>query len=76
MTTRFLRSFCVTFLAATLCACGGTDYSGDGAGASLQTAAATHAVDVSIDPASVGKTPEPDCADQACAGLRIIDGNA
>lgn len=66
--------FCISFLAATLSACGGTDL--DTAPVSVQTAAASKVVDLSVDPAAVGQTPVPDCAPEACAGLRIIDGNA
>ncbi|QNA99334.1 hypothetical protein [Massilia sp. Se16.2.3] len=75
MHTHILRSLLsLTALACALSACGGTDATG--MNAPVQSAAATHVVDISVDPASVGKTPLPDCADQACAGLRIIDGNA
>ena len=73
-----------SLFAAFLSACGGAV--SDTAGAPIQTAAviasvavsatATHAVDLSVDPAAVGQTPAPDCAADSCAGLRIIDGNA
>lgn len=71
---RLRTLFCISFLAATLSACGGTDL--DTPATSVQTAAATRVVDLSVDPAAVGQTPAPDCAPEACAGLRIIDGNA
>lgn len=64
-----------SFFAVVLSACGGGVV--DISSAPLQTAAvATHAVDLSVDAASVGQTPAPDCAADNCAGLRIIDGNA
>ena len=72
-----------SFFAVVLSACGGTAAdTTDTTGTPLQTAAAsmtapaTHAVDLSVDPAAVGQTPAPDCAADNCAGLRIIDGNA
>ena len=75
MNTQRLRNFLsISLIAATLCACGGA--STDTPSAPVQTAAATKVVDLSVDPASVGQTPAPDCAADGCAGLRIIDGNA
>jgi len=68
----------MSLLAAALSACGAgaVDSATATAGMPVQTAAATRSVDLSIDPAAVGHTPAPDCADQGCADLRIIDGNA
>jgi hypothetical protein len=60
-------------LAAALSACGAAP---EGFDAAVQTAAVTHVVDLSADPAATGQTPAPDCADQNCSGLRITDGNA
>ena len=75
MNTQRLRNFLsISLIAATLCACGGA--SNDIPAAPAQTAAATTVVDLSVDPASVGQSPAPDCAADGCAGLRIIDGNA
>ena len=76
MKNQFLTLLSTALLACALSACGGTASLDTTAPGELQTAAATHVVDMSIDPASVGKTPTPDCADQGCSGLRIIDGNA
>ena len=66
--------FSIFTLAAALSACGGS--APEGLDPGVQTAAATHVVDLSVDPAAAGQTPAPDCADQNCSGLRIIDGNA
>ena len=85
MHTQHIRTILAASLfAAFLSACGGA--ASDTAGAPIQTAAvvasvavsatASHAVDLSVDPAAVGQTPAPDCAADGCAGLRIIDGNA
>jgi len=77
MHTRHIRTFiAASCFAIVLSACGGS--AADSAAPPLQTAAAlaTHAVDLSVDPAAVGQTPAPDCAADNCAGLRIIDGNA
>lgn len=75
MNTRRLRNLLsISLIAATLCACGGSSI--DTPAAPVQTAAATKVVDLSVDPASVGQSPAPDCAADGCAGLRIIDGNA
>lgn len=66
--------FSITLTAAVLSACGGTVP--ENAVPTVQTAAAAKVVDLSIDPAAAGQMPAPDCADQNCSGLRIIDGNA
>jgi len=73
--------FATSLVAAALSACGAGNL--DAADTAVQTAAvstsaqtASHAVDLSVDPAAVGQTPAPDCAADNCAGLRIIDGNA
>ena len=65
-------------IAAALSACGGAapDSALSAAAPAIQSAAATHVVDLSVDPAAVGQTPAPDCAAENCQGLRIIDGNA
>lgn len=83
-TSRLLSLFSMTVIAAALGACGGS--APDGAlpaaqsaavqSAPVQSAAVTRVVDLSVDPASVGQTPAPDCAAEHCSGLRIIDGNA
>lgn len=77
-TFRLQAIFSMTVIAATLTACGGTAREGTlpAQSATTQSAAVTRVVDLSVDPASVGQTPVPDCAAQACSGLRIIDGNA
>ena len=75
MNTSSLRTlFSIPLIAAVLSACGGTTPENVVPG--IQTAAATRVVDLSIDPAATGQMPAPDCADQNCSGLRIIDGNA
>jgi hypothetical protein len=61
-------------MSAALSACGGA--APEAAVPTVQTATVTRAVDLSIDPAAAGQMPLPDCADQNCSGLRIIDGNA
>jgi hypothetical protein len=66
--------FVLPLIALALSACGGTGSATESA--PVQTAAATHVVDLSVDPASAGKTPVPDCAPENCSGLRVIDGNA
>jgi len=77
---RLRTTLSMSLIAAALSACGAGNL--DAGSASLQTAAvvqtapATQAVDLSVDPAAVGQTPAPDCASDNCAGLRIIDGNA
>ena len=73
-TFRLPTLFSLITLAAALSACGGA--ATEGFDAAVQTAAVTHVVDLSADPAATGQTPTPDCADQNCSGLRIIDGNA
>ena len=74
MNTQRLRNLLsISLIAAALCACGGADL--DTPAMPVQTAA-TKVIDLSVDPASVGQTPAPDCAADGCAGLRIIDGNA
>jgi len=73
-TQRIRNLFSISLIAALLGACGGAAV--DIPAAPLQTAAATHAVDLSADASAVGQTPAPDCAADNCAGLRIIDGNA
>jgi len=75
---RIRMIFATPLLAAILCACGGSTADGSAlqTAALVQTAPATRAVDLSVDPAAVGQTPAADCAAEACAGLRIIDGNA
>ncbi|MFC5480672.1 hypothetical protein [Massilia suwonensis] len=78
-TARFLSVFSMTLIAAVLTACGGGASESalpSAQSASLQSAAVTRVVDLSVDPASVGQTPAPDCAAEHCQGLRIIDGNA
>ncbi|HBZ06867.1 MAG TPA: hypothetical protein DEP03_10990 [Massilia sp.] len=75
MNTLRLRNLLgISLIAAALCACGGADL--DTPAMPVETAATTTVVDLSVDPASVGQTPAPDCAAEGCAGLRIIDGNA
>jgi hypothetical protein len=66
--------FSIIMISAGLSACGGA--APKNVVPVIQTAAATHVVDLSVDPAATGQTPLPDCADQNCSGLRIIDGNA
>lgn len=66
--------FSIILIAAALSACGGSVP--ENAVPTVQTAAAAKVVDLSIDPAAAGQMPAPDCADQNCSGLRIIDGNA
>ena len=61
-------------IALALSACGGSSPAIDSA--PVQTAAVVRVVDLSVDPASAGKNPTPDCAPEGCKGLRIIDGNA
>lgn len=73
-TFRLPTIFSMILIAAAVSACGGN--APEGALPAVQTAAATHAVDLSVDPAATGKTPAPDCAAENCSGLRIIDGNA
>jgi hypothetical protein len=73
-TFRLPTIFSMILIAAAVSACGGT--APEGALPAVQTAAATQVVDLSVDPASVGQTPAPDCAAENCGGLRIIDGNA
>ncbi|KQQ88875.1 hypothetical protein [Massilia sp. Leaf139] len=74
MNTSSLRNFfSITLLAAALCACGGT--APENVVPGVQTAA-IRVVDLSVDPAAAGGMPAPDCADQNCSGLRVIDGNA
>jgi hypothetical protein len=69
------RLLSITLIAAALSACGGS--APENAIPAVQTAAAaTKVVDLSIDPAAAGQMPAPDCADQNCSGLRVIDGNA
>lgn len=86
ITQRIRLIFATSLLAAALSACGAGNVevadtpiqtAAVSAGASQSTTqAASHAVDLSVDPAAVGQTPAPDCAAENCAGLRIIDGNA
>lgn len=66
--------FSIIMLSAALNACGGA--APENVVPLVQSAAATRVVDLSIDPSATGRTPLPDCADQRCSGLRIIDGNA
>lgn len=66
--------FSMILIATAVSACGGS--APGGARPSVQTAAATHVVDRSADPASAGQTPVPDCAAENSSGLRIIDRNA
>lgn len=73
ITFRTLLSLSLTALA--LSACGGAAEP-DAHGAPVQSAGVVHVVDLSVDPASSGKNPAPDCAPEGCRGLRIIDGNA
>lgn len=61
-------------ISAALTACGGA--APDSVAPVVQTAAVSRMVDLSVDPAAAGQMPLPDCADQHCSGLRIIDGNA
>lgn len=66
--------FSMVLVAAAVGACGGT--APEDVVPAVQSAAVSSVVDLSIDPAATGRTPLPDCADQNCSGLRIIDGNA
>ena len=71
----FRTMLSLPLIALALTACGG-DTGPAIDSAPVQTAAYVRVVDLSVDPASVGKNPAPDCAAEACNGLRIIDGNA
>lgn len=73
--TSFRTLLSLPLIALALTACGG-DTGPDAKIAPLQTAGYTRVVDLSVDPASVGQNPAPDCAPEGCKGLRIIDGNA
>jgi hypothetical protein len=73
-TFRLPTIFSMILIAAAVSACGGA--APEGALPAVQTAAAIHVVDLSVDPAAAGQTPAPDCAAEHCSGLRIIDGNA
>ena len=77
-TFRLPAIFSTLLIAAALSACGGSapDSALGAAAPAIQSAAAAHVVDLSVDPAAVGQTPAPDCAAENCQGLRIIDGNA
>jgi hypothetical protein len=78
-TLRLPTIFSTILIAAAMSACGGgsaPDSALSAAAPAIQSAAATHVVDLSVDPAAVGQTPAPDCAAENCQGLRIIDGNA
>jgi hypothetical protein len=66
--------FSMILIAAAVSACGGS--APDSIQPAVQSAAVTHVVDMSVDPAAAGQTPAPDCAAENCSGLRIIDGNA
>jgi hypothetical protein len=73
-TFRLPTIFSMILISAVVSACGGAVP--EDALPAVQTAAATHVVDLSVDPAAAGQTPAPDCAAENCSGLRIIDGNA
>ncbi|MGJ9420329.1 hypothetical protein ACHAC9_21620 [Massilia sp. CMS3.1] len=66
--------FSIIMISAAVSACGGA--APENGLPLVQTAATTRVVDLSIDPAATGRTPWPDCADQNCSGLRVIDGKA
>lgn len=72
--TSFRTLLSLPLVALALTACGGDGSASDSA--PVQTAGYIRVVDLSVDPASVGRNPQPDCAPEGCSGLRIIDGNA
>jgi hypothetical protein len=70
-----LRTVSGLTLAALLAACGASTTADQPA----QTAALVETVNGTAQPVTTVATatmPAPDCADQGCRGLRIIDGNA
>jgi hypothetical protein len=67
------RSLLAVSVALLLTACGGADIQG---AAPNQIAAVTQVAAVSSEATGAAQAPQPDCAPEACSGLRIIDGNA
>jgi hypothetical protein len=70
-----LRTLAGATLAALLAACGANSTSEQ----PTQTAALVETVNGTAQPivtASTATMPAPDCADQGCKGLRVIDANA
>lgn len=68
MTTHLLRILLALPVTVVLAACGGAT---DIASGTPRTAAMVQA-----SPTVAAQEPQPDCAPERCAGLRIIDGNA